>query len=120
VREATGAKHVNVLQHLMGFLRNHLSSEDKQELLGLTEGCRRGLLPLVVPLTLLKHNLNRYPVPDWMHQQVFLHSACCAITCRRGVRHCASEALTEDTGVQACETLSFESHPITTWIQSGR
>jgi hypothetical protein len=26
--EATGAKHVNLLQHLMGFLKNHLSSED--------------------------------------------------------------------------------------------
>ncbi len=28
-------KHVNVLQHLMAFLKNHLSREDKQELLGL-------------------------------------------------------------------------------------
>ena len=26
--EATGAKHVNVLQHLMGYLKNQLSSED--------------------------------------------------------------------------------------------
>jgi uncharacterized protein YbgA (DUF1722 family) len=25
----TRGKHVNVLQHLMGFLKNHLSSEDK-------------------------------------------------------------------------------------------
>jgi uncharacterized protein YbgA (DUF1722 family) len=30
------------------------------------------LLPLIVPLTLLKHHLNRYPVPDWVHQQVYL------------------------------------------------
>jgi hypothetical protein len=66
-------KHVNVLQHLMGFLKNHLSSEDKQELLGLIEDYRQGLLPLIVPLTLLKHHLNRYPVPDWVHQQVYLH-----------------------------------------------
>jgi uncharacterized protein YbgA (DUF1722 family) len=29
VSEAAGAKHVNVLQHLMGYLKNHLSSEDK-------------------------------------------------------------------------------------------
>jgi uncharacterized protein YbgA (DUF1722 family) len=59
-------KHVNVLQHLMGFLKNHLSSEDKQELLGLIEDYRQGLLPLIVPLTLLKHHLNRYPVPEWV------------------------------------------------------
>jgi uncharacterized protein YbgA (DUF1722 family) len=25
----TRRKHVNVLQHLMGYLKNHLSSEDK-------------------------------------------------------------------------------------------
>ncbi len=66
-------KHVNVLQHLMGFLKNHLSSEDKQELLGIIEDYRQGMLPIIVPLTLLKHHLNRYPVPDWVHAQVYLH-----------------------------------------------
>jgi uncharacterized protein YbgA (DUF1722 family) len=69
----TRGKHVNVLQHLMGYLKNHLSGEDKQELLGLIEDYRQGLLPLIVPLTLLKHHLKRYPVPDWVHQQVYLH-----------------------------------------------
>jgi uncharacterized protein YbgA (DUF1722 family) len=34
---------------------------------------RQGLLPLIVPLPLLKHHLNRYPVPEWVHQQVYLH-----------------------------------------------
>jgi hypothetical protein len=28
---------------------------------------------LIVPLTLLKHHLGRYQVPDWVHQQVYLH-----------------------------------------------
>jgi uncharacterized protein YbgA (DUF1722 family) len=69
----TRGKHVNVLQHLMGFLKNHLSGEDKQELLGLIEDYRQGLVPLIVPLTLLKHHLSRHPVPDWVHQQVYLH-----------------------------------------------
>jgi len=69
----TRGKHVNVLQHLMGYLKNHLSSGDKQELLDLIEDYRQGLLPLIVPLTLLKHHLNRYPVPEWVHQQVYLH-----------------------------------------------
>jgi uncharacterized protein YbgA (DUF1722 family) len=49
----TRGKHVNVLQHLMGYLKNHLSSEDKQELLALIEDYRQGLVPLIVPLTLL-------------------------------------------------------------------
>jgi len=69
----TRGKHVNVLQHLMGYLKNDLSGDDKQELLGLIEDYRQGLLPLIVPLTLLKHHLNRYPVPEWVHQQMYLH-----------------------------------------------
>jgi uncharacterized protein YbgA (DUF1722 family)/uncharacterized protein YbbK (DUF523 family) len=69
----TRGKHVNVLQHLMGYLKNHIASEDKQELLGLIEDYRQGLLPLIVPLTLLKHHLSRYAVPDWVHQQVYLN-----------------------------------------------
>lgn len=69
----TRGKHVSVLQHLMGYLKNHLSSEDKQELLGLIEDYRQGLVPLILPLTLLKHHLNRYPVREWIHQQVYLN-----------------------------------------------
>jgi uncharacterized protein YbgA (DUF1722 family) len=38
----TWGKHVNVLQHLMGFLKNHLSSGVKQHLLGLIEDYRQG------------------------------------------------------------------------------
>jgi uncharacterized protein YbgA (DUF1722 family) len=43
------------------------------ELLGLIEDYRQGLVPLIVPLTLRKHHLSRYPVPDWVYQQVYLH-----------------------------------------------
>jgi uncharacterized protein YbgA (DUF1722 family)/uncharacterized protein YbbK (DUF523 family) len=66
-------KHVNVMQHLMSFLKTHLSSEDKAELLALMEDYRQGLVPPIVPLTLLKHHLHRHPVPDWVHQQVYLN-----------------------------------------------
>jgi uncharacterized protein YbgA (DUF1722 family)/uncharacterized protein YbbK (DUF523 family) len=69
----TRRKHVNVLHHLMGYLKRDLSADDKHELLGLIEDYRNELVPLVVPLTLLKHHLNRYPVPDWVWQQVYLH-----------------------------------------------
>ena len=51
------------------------------ELLSLIEDYHQGLLPPIVPLTLPKHYLNRYPVPDWVpapsaawvHQQVYLN-----------------------------------------------
>jgi uncharacterized protein YbgA (DUF1722 family) len=31
------------------------------------------LVSLIVPLTLLKHHLNRHPMPEGVHQQVYLH-----------------------------------------------
>jgi len=68
----TRGKHVNVLQHLMGYLKNELSAEDKQEMLGLIEEYRQGMVPLIVPMTLLKHHLRRHPVPGWVWQQVYL------------------------------------------------
>jgi len=64
---------VIVLQHLTGYLKNHLSGEDKQELLGLIEDYLQGQLPLIVPLTLLKLHRNRHPVPEWVNQQVYVN-----------------------------------------------
>jgi uncharacterized protein YbgA (DUF1722 family)/uncharacterized protein YbbK (DUF523 family) len=69
----TSGRHANVLQHLMGFLEEELAREDKTELLGLIEEYRKGSVPLIVPLTLLKHHLSRHEVPDWMHRQVYLY-----------------------------------------------
>ena len=42
-------------------------TEGRLGLLGLIEDYRQGLVPLIVPLTLLKHHLSRYPVPEWVH-----------------------------------------------------
>ena len=50
-----------------------MPTEGRFELPGLIEDYRQGLVPLIVPLTLLKYHLNRYPVPDLVHQQVYLH-----------------------------------------------
>jgi uncharacterized protein YbgA (DUF1722 family) len=68
----TRRKHVNVLQHLMGYLKRDLSAEDKQELLGLIEDYRQGLVSLIVPLTLLKRHLRRHSAPEWVWAQVYL------------------------------------------------
>ncbi|MHB1319652.1 MAG: YbgA family protein [Anaerolineae bacterium] len=70
---ATRGRHVNVLQHLMGYLKDDLSSEDKQELLGVFTDYRKELVPLIVPVTLLKHHLARHAVPDWVHIQTYLN-----------------------------------------------
>jgi uncharacterized protein YbgA (DUF1722 family) len=43
------------------------------ELLRLIEDYRQGLVSPIVPLTLLKHHLNRHPMPGGVHQEVYLH-----------------------------------------------
>ncbi len=55
--------HVNVLQHIQGYLKKELSTDDKAELCELIEAYRRGEVPLIVPLTLLKHHFRKCPDP---------------------------------------------------------
>ena len=58
---ATRSNHVNVLQHIQGYLKKHLDSDDKRELIETIERYRLQQLPLVVPLTLLRHHFRRQP-----------------------------------------------------------
>ncbi|MBQ56270.1 MULTISPECIES: DUF523 and DUF1722 domain-containing protein [Pseudomonas] len=68
---ATRRTHSNVLQHLSGYLKQSLSSEEKQEMQQLIGQYRQGIVPLVVPLTLLKHHLRQHP-DRYIAQQVYL------------------------------------------------
>jgi uncharacterized protein YbgA (DUF1722 family)/uncharacterized protein YbbK (DUF523 family) len=55
---ATRGNHVNVLQHIQGYLKKTLSADDKQELQEIIESYRLGHVPLIVPLTLLRHHFR--------------------------------------------------------------
>lgn len=68
---ATRGTHSNVLQHLSGYFKQTLSVEDKQEVQHVIGQYRLGVVPLVVPLTLLKHHLRHHPDP-YIAQQVYL------------------------------------------------
>lgn len=58
---ATRKNHVNVLQHLQGYLKKKIAPEDKQELCDTIEQYGKGLLPLIVPITLLRHYFRVHP-----------------------------------------------------------
>ncbi|GAB6387522.1 YbgA family protein [Stutzerimonas marianensis] len=58
---ASRGTHSNVLQHLSGYLKNDICGEDKQELQRVISQYREGIVPLVVPLTLLKHHFRHHP-----------------------------------------------------------
>lgn len=59
----TRGRHVNVLQHIQGYLKKDLDADDKAELSEVIERYRQGDLPLIVPLTLLKHHFRKAPDP---------------------------------------------------------
>jgi uncharacterized protein YbgA (DUF1722 family)/uncharacterized protein YbbK (DUF523 family) len=60
---ASRKNHVNVLQHIQGYLKKALSADDKTELCEVIEQYRNGYVPLIVPLTLLKHHFRKAPDP---------------------------------------------------------
>ncbi|HEY7885635.1 MAG TPA: DUF523 and DUF1722 domain-containing protein [Cellvibrionaceae bacterium] len=62
--------NTNVMQHLQGYLKNLLTSAEKQELQNLIDNYRTGMLPLIVPVTLLRHHLLKTE-DSYLQQQTF-------------------------------------------------
>jgi uncharacterized protein YbgA (DUF1722 family)/uncharacterized protein YbbK (DUF523 family) len=70
--KVTVQKQVNVLQHIMGYFKQQLSADEKQELLELFELYRQKKLPLIVPVTMLNHFVRKYGQP-YLAQQYYLN-----------------------------------------------
>lgn len=70
--KATVRKHVNVLQHIVGYFKNRLSAHEKAELLSVIADYHGGLTPLIVPLTLIKHYVQIFDV-GYIRDQVYLN-----------------------------------------------
>lgn len=70
-RPATVARHTNVLQHAAGYFKRHLDARAKEELGGLITAYREGMVPLIVPVTLLRHYISRYDEPYLREQYYF-------------------------------------------------
>lgn len=69
---ATTRKHADVLFHIMGYFKKKIDTDDKQELVSAIENYRNGYVPLIVPITLIKHHLRRHP-DEWVSAQVYLN-----------------------------------------------
>jgi len=61
-RPATRGRNANVLQHAAGYFRKRLDGRVRSELANLIEEYRRGLVPLMVPVTLIAHYVRLYQV----------------------------------------------------------
>ncbi len=70
-KKTTTKKHVNVLNHVMGYFKDQLTKDEKQELVELIAHYRNGNIPLIAPITLLNHYVRKYDQP-YLKEQYYL------------------------------------------------
>lgn len=70
-RKATVKKNVNVLHHIMGYFKDQLTADEKQELLEVIEKYAESYVPLIVPVVLLQHYVRKYDEP-YLKNQYYL------------------------------------------------
>lgn len=69
---ATTKKNTNVLTHILGYFRRHLSDDERKELVDLVEMYHKGLVPLIVPIVLFNHYVRKYNEP-YLARQYYLN-----------------------------------------------
>lgn len=72
----------NVLQHISGFFKDCLSQDDRQELNEAIEHYKQDEVPIIVPLTLIRHHIRNNP-SSFLGDQVFLKTRPKALDTRR-------------------------------------
>lgn len=70
-KTATRRRHANVLQHMAGYLKRVASDEERREVAQLIDDYGRGHVPLIVPVTLVRHFVRRFGI-DYLAGQRYL------------------------------------------------
>jgi uncharacterized protein YbgA (DUF1722 family)/uncharacterized protein YbbK (DUF523 family) len=70
--KTTPRKNANVLQHMMGYFKKDLTSDEKQETLEVIQEYKDGYVPLIVPITLMNHYVRKYQ-KDYLAKQTYLN-----------------------------------------------
>jgi uncharacterized protein YbgA (DUF1722 family)/uncharacterized protein YbbK (DUF523 family) len=70
--QANPKKNTNVLMHITGYFKKNLTSDEKAELLEVIENYHKGLIPLIVPITLMNHYVRKYDEP-YLQKQYYLN-----------------------------------------------
>ncbi len=71
-KRANRKSHTNVLLHLLGYVKQSVSSEDRGKILESVEAYRQGMVPLVAPVTLLRHFIEAHG-SDYVKKQAYLN-----------------------------------------------
>ena len=70
--KSTPKKNTDVLLHMMGFLKKLLTKIEKEDILSTIEDYRSEILPLIVPVTLIRHQVKKHNI-EYLHDQVYLN-----------------------------------------------
>ena len=70
--KSTNKKNTDVLLHMIGFFKKLLPTEDRKDILDAIENYRNELVPLIVPVTLIRHYVRKYDV-TYLQDQVYLN-----------------------------------------------
>lgn len=70
---ATSARHVNVLQHVVGYFRRIATTEERAEMAEAIADYEQGLVALDVPVTMLARQAKHYGV-QYLIDQVYLQT----------------------------------------------
>ena len=70
--KTTVKKHLNVLEHILGYFKKQLTGDEKKEMLEILDKYRHEFVPLIVPVTLLNHYVRKYDEP-YLKEQVYLN-----------------------------------------------
>lgn len=70
--KSTPKKNTDVLLHMMGFFKKVLSKGEKEDILNTIEDYHKELLPLIVPVTLVRHQVKKHNI-EYLLDQVYLN-----------------------------------------------
>lgn len=70
-RRATRKSHTNAMMHILGYVKKSVAGKERNQLLTLIEEYRRGMVPLIAPMTMLRHFIENHGNP-YIQKQAYL------------------------------------------------
>jgi uncharacterized protein YbgA (DUF1722 family)/uncharacterized protein YbbK (DUF523 family) len=70
--KSTTKKNTDVLLHMIGFLKKMLTKSEKEDILAAIEDYRNELIPLIVPATLVRHQVKKHKI-EYLMNQIYLN-----------------------------------------------
>lgn len=72
-RTPSRRNHTNALHHMAGYVSDQLDKDDRKELADMIHQYRQEQLPLIVPITMIRHYVRKFDT-TYLKDQVYLHA----------------------------------------------